>query len=520
MLQWLVAGGQFRLDEFIYIEAVNRQIDDSGYLRELFWLRFRQKEFRGACDVACYMHYIRAEVSEEIAIASLALMHICDWSRRDVVQTVLMDRIISGIPSIINVYALLASEDNPDLHKKMSSCIAEKIFPVSKRHTRLSARRITLKKERRLRIGYLCGNFNDHPTSMLMASVLEKHDRVNFEVFAYDYSPDINSPIRSRIIAACDHFVKLGGKSMAEIAALIRGDEVDILVDLCGYTEALYSEIVALRPAPVQVNFLGYIGSQGGDWIDYIIADPHVIPADQLALWPEKVVYMPGSYYPGDRSRPIPALKPQNSRSKYRLPESGFIFACFNSPHKITPDAFAVWMHILKMVPQSVLWLYKNNDFMAANLIFKAREFGVSPERLVFAEKLPFAQHMERHGCADLFLDTFPYGAHTTAADALWAGLPLITKRGRSFASRVSSSMLITLGLIDSVCATDDEYVRLAVTLATNPTRLADLRRRLLAARDVSSLFDATQFAANLERAFFTMAAANSRGDVAATIYL
>jgi predicted O-linked N-acetylglucosamine transferase (SPINDLY family) len=365
----------------------------------------------------------------------------------------------------------------------------------------------------RLRIGYLCGDFNQHATSLVLAGVLEAHDRETFEIFAYDYSAEDGSAIRARMKAAFEHFVDIGKEGPVTAAARIAADEIDILIDLKGYTERTRSEIMLLRPAPIQVNFLGYVGTQGGDWIDYVIADETVLPESEYGNWTEQPVLMPASYYPNDRGRPVPP--PNTNRLAYGLPESGVVFCCFNNPFKLSPEIFTVWLDLLRDVPGSVLWLYAGNEFLAANL---RRAAGAFADRVYFAGPASLEAHLARHGCADIFLDTVPYGAHTTGADALWAGVPMVTCLGRAWPSRVGGSMLRAVGLEELVCDSLESYAALARALAADPARRESMRARLIAARDGAPLFDAVAFARALERAYTQMADRARAGEAAAVI--
>jgi len=362
----------------------------------------------------------------------------------------------------------------------------------------------------------LCGDFSQHATSLLLAGVLEAHDRERFEFFAYDYSAEDGSEIRARVKAAFEHFVSIETDGPAAAAARIAADEIDVLVDLKGYTERTRTEIMALRPAPVAVNFLGYVGTQGGDWIDYVIADDIVLPPAEYRNWVEQPVLMPVSYYPNDRTRPRPEL--DTDRSANGLPEAGVVFACFNNPFKISPEIFGVWMGLLRDLPDSVLWLYEGNEFIAANLRAAATAAGIDAARVLFTAPATLEAHLARHGCVDVFLDTLPYGAHTTGADALWAGVPMVTCMGRSWPSRVGGSLLRAVGLPELIMESLEDYAALALALAGDPARRASLRAHLLAARDTAPLFDAVAFARGLESAYMQMAEASRAGKAAEVI--
>ncbi|GGF66970.1 hypothetical protein GCM10007301_28250 [Azorhizobium oxalatiphilum] len=363
---------------------------------------------------------------------------------------------------------------------------------------------------RRIRVGYLSSDFYAHATAFLAVEMLERHDRATFEIFGYSHGPDDKSAMRQRVIDAFDHFVEVGDMTSPEAARRIREDGIDILVDLKGFTQGSRTEIMALRPAPVQVNFLGYPGSMGADFIDYIIGDKVVTPLAAAADYDEKIVQLPGAYQPNDGRRAISAHIP--SRAECGLPEEGFVFCCFNNTYKITPAVFDVWMRLLDAVPGSVLWLFEANPAARDNLTYHAASLGLDPERIIFAPKMELADHLARHAHADLFLDTLPYNAHTTASDALWAGVPVVTCAGETFASRVAASLLTAVGLPELVTDNLADYEALALALAGDPERLALLKAKLIAARATAPLFDAAHFTAGIEAAYRRMHELRSTG--------
>jgi predicted O-linked N-acetylglucosamine transferase (SPINDLY family) len=309
--------------------------------------------------------------------------------------------------------------------------------------------------------------------------------------------------MRRRLVRALDHFVDLRDASFREAAQRIADDGVDILVDLKGYTKDNRVQILTLRPAPVQVNYLGYPGTMGAPFMDYILVDDFVVPAQQQPFFTEKLVHLPGCYQVNDSRREISRHGP--SRAEAGLPEEGFVFCCFNNSYKITPEVFGVWMELLKEVPGSVLWLLEGNRLAPANLLREADARGVAAQRLVFAPRCLLPEHLARHRLADLFLDTFPVNAHTTASDALWAGCPLLTIAGETFVSRVAGSLLRTIGLPELVTNSFDEYRAMALRLARDADLLAAVRGRLETNRQTSPLFDAGRFAPNIEEAYRTM---------------
>jgi protein O-GlcNAc transferase len=355
----------------------------------------------------------------------------------------------------------------------------------------------------RITVGYLSADFHEHATAYLIAELIEKHDRARFAVFAYSMGPDSTSPMRRRLVNAFDRFVDLKAASFGEAARCIQTDGVDILVDLKGLTRQSRPQIMALRPAPIQVNYLGYPGTMGAPFIDYILVDDFVVPPDQQPFFTEKLVHLPGCYQVNDSRRETAVHTP--SRAECGLPDAGFVFCCFNNSFKFTPKMFEVWMRLLKAVPGSVLWLWEANRFIPANLRREALARGIAPERLVFAPPEPMPQHLARHRLADLFLDTLPYNAHTTASDALWMGCPVLTVAGQTFASRVAGSLLGTIGLPELITTSLQDYEEMALRLAREPDLLADFRARLQANRTTSGLFDGGRFARSLEQAYTAM---------------
>ena len=354
--------------------------------------------------------------------------------------------------------------------------------------------------KRRLKVGYLSADFHEHATAYLAAGLFELHDRERFEVYAYSYGPDDASPMRARLRRGFDRFLDIAAVPPAEAARAIHQDGIDILVDLKGYTTHARPGIVALRPAPIQVNYLGYPGTMGADFIDYLVADAFVVPPEHEPDYSEKLVLMPGSYQVNDRQRPLP---PTPGRGALGLAPDAFVFCCFNQAYKIMPGVFDAWMRMLAAVPGSVLWLL--DSAALANLRREAAARGVDPARLVAAPPLPLAQHLARIGAADLFLDTLPYNAHTSASDALWMGLPVLTCPGDTFASRVAGSLLAAVGMPELIAGSLEQYEATALRLGSNPAELAGLRGKLRAARNSAPLFDTPGFARAIEAAYVQM---------------
>jgi len=367
----------------------------------------------------------------------------------------------------------------------------------------------------RIRVAYFSHDFFQHTVAMLIAGLFELHDRARFEVIGVSYGPDDGSAMRARLKAGVDHFLDVREASDRAAADQIRAMDTDIVVDLTGYTAGYRPRVLVERPAPIQVNYLGYPGTLGTGFHDYIVADRHVIPEQSEQFYSEKVVCLPDTYMVNDRKRRIAEQTP--TRATAGLPETGFVFCSFNNAFKILPPVFNVWMRLLQVVPQSVLWLLENNPTATANLRREAESRGIAASRLVFAPRVSVEEHISRHRLADLFLDTFPYSSHTTGNDALWAGLPLVALAGETFASRVSGSLLKAAGVAELIADNLGDYGALAKSLALDPARLAGLRRRLEQARAGAPLFDTPRFCSHIEAAYEIMYRRWRRGEPAAS---
>lgn len=456
--------------------------------------------------IAAYERTLALKPDYYQALAGLIYLrqHLCDWNGIETLWERLRTEAIGRPESGVSPFSMLTM---PYTAQEQLACAREW---ARHRLARLIAARPELgftiaprAPHARLRVGYLSWDFHRHATSYLMAELFELHDRGRFEVFTYSYGPDDGSPIRARIRSACEHFAGVSGESFVETAQRIVRDEIDVLVDLKGYTLASRPQIIALRPAPVQVNWLGYPGTMGTDCVDYIIADPFIIPAGAERHYSEKVVRLPDCYQVNDRKREISSRT--LTREECGLPAAALVFCCFNQAAKILPDVFAAWMRIMRAVPDSVLWLLETHSKAAENLRRAAAERGVAPERLVFAPRKPVEEHLARYRVADLSIDTFPYTSHTTASDALWAGCPLVTCAGETFASRVAGSVLSNAGLPELVTDSLAQYERLILELATHRERLAGIRRKVRENRDSCALFDTPRFVKHLERAYEEM---------------
>ena len=363
----------------------------------------------------------------------------------------------------------------------------------------------------KIRVAYISADFCDHATSWLAAGLFEHHDRTRFETIAVSLFADDGSEMRSRTRTAFDVFIDAECRTDAEIAGLLRQMEVDIAVDLMGFASGCRPGILALRPAPVQVNYLGYPGTMGAAYVDYILADRIVIPSEHRSFYTEKIAILPDTYQCNDAKRPIAEKTP--SRAEAGLPAEGFVFCCFNDTSKITPEIFDVWMSLLKDVHGSVLWLLENNPEATRNLRREAQARAVDGGRLIFAPHMKLGEHLARHRLADIFLDTLPYGAHTTASDSLWAGVPVLTCMGTSFAGRVAASLLHGIAIPELITNSFEDYAALALKLARDQTGLAAIKTKLARNRDTRPLFDTARFTRNFEAALATMHARQQSGE-------
>jgi protein O-GlcNAc transferase len=419
----------------------------------------------------------------------------CAWDALESHRESIATLGVAGAPA--PPFTLLALEDHPRRHRARSERFADANFEMI---TPLPVPARPATRPERLHIGYFSADFREHATMHLAAQMFELHDRDRFAITAYSYGRDEPGQMLQRALDAFDQFRDVRDLGDAEVAALARQDGIDIAVDLKGYTEHQRIAILAYRPAPIQLTFLGYPGTLGTDFIDYLVADPIVVPPEQRGAYREKLILLPDSYQVNDDSRPVPGGAV--TRAEAGLPESGFVFCCFNASYKITPAEFDIWMRLMEAVEGSILWLLAGNGEAETNLRAQAAKRGIAPDRLVFAPRVHAVAHLARQPLADLFLDTFNCNAHTTASDALWAGVPLVTKTGNGFAARVAASLLEALDLSDLITTSEREYADLALRLATDPARLAAVRARVALNRASAALFDSATFTRQLERSF------------------
>ncbi|HYA30677.1 MAG TPA: tetratricopeptide repeat protein [Acidobacteriota bacterium] len=426
-----------------------------------------------------------------------AKMHLCDWRNFDADRTRLLSAVKNGIE--IDPFVLLAASSSPDLQLQCAKSFSDKRYvpfqKMSPQHRHFGHDRI--------RIAYLSADFGDHPMSYLTVGMYENHDHNRFETFAISFRRRDETETLARLKACFDQFIDVTDRNDIDVAQMLRTLEIDIAVDLMGYTTNSRPAILAQRAAPVQVNYLGYPGTMGASFIDYIVADNFVIPDTQREFCTEKIIYLPEVFQANDSKRRID--RSPASRSEVGLPENAFVFCSFNNSYKITPDCFDVWMRLLRQVDGSVLWLLGRDDSLENNLLREAENRGVSASRLIFAHRKAYANYLAQYRLADLFLDTFAFNAGTTASDALWAGLPIITCPGNSFASRMAGSLLKAVGLPELIAESVQGYETLARDLACNRDRLTSIKGKLEANIPGCSLFNTELFTRRMEAAYIAI---------------
>jgi len=434
-------------------------------------------------------------------------MRCCDWSDIEPIIAEIESDIGLNKPSA-EPFGLLGIVSSEQSLQRAARLCGARMYPGD-----LAAKITYAPAERRsgkIRVGYLSGEFRHHAIAHLLTGVLEEHDRSGFEVFILDNGWDDKSDVRRRIDATANQVIDITKLGDAAAVDTIRKAGIDILVNINGYLDDHRMGVFARRAAPIQVNYLGFPGTFGCDYIDYIIGDRFVIPEDQRSFYTEKVVQLPYCYQPNDCTKKIGTTI--FKRQELGLPEQGFVFCCFNNSYKIVPHVFDSWTRILKRIDGSVLWLFKSNALAPSNLVKEALVRGISPDRLIFADRLPLADHLARHQSAGLFLDTLPYNAHTTASDALWTGLPVLTQTGTTFPGRVATSLLNAVGVPELAVRTQRDYEDMAVHLATHPTELAILKDKLLKNKPTAPLFNTKQYARHIEAAFRAMFDRYTRG--------
>ncbi|MBF0261966.1 MAG: tetratricopeptide repeat protein [Magnetococcales bacterium] len=435
-----------------------------------------------------------------------ALMHLihqkqqaCDWSELDPLILRLVEQMRRD-QAEINPFSFLFFCRDPGEMRLCADRFAGRVVAQARAMTPVRRPVRVAEGERRLRVGYLSGDLHQHATAVLARELFAAHDRTRFQIFGYSYGPDDHSEVRRDLERNIELFRDCASLDDATLAQRIADDQIDILVDLKGYTRDARPCVMALRPAPLQVAYLGYPGTMGGDFIDYVVADQVVLPEHHRPYFAEQPIWLAGSYQVNDSQRRIDATP--GARRAHGLPEEGVVFCCFNQTVKITPDIFGLWLHLLRAVPGSCLWLLAFNAEAQRHVRGMVSRIGMDPGRLIFAPPLPHAQHLARYRLADLFLDTLPCNAHTTASDALWAGCPVVTLTGTTFAGRVGASLLTALGFPEWIASDLRQYGRIALELAQDRQGREQARTRLRQAVLDAELFSGAAFARKLEAAF------------------
>jgi protein O-GlcNAc transferase len=465
---------------------------------------FKLKRFEQA--LATYGQLRAADPANPYALGGMliAAMNLCDWQTVETIAPAVRAGIARGT-AVVAPFLFLGFSDDKALQRK---CAENAIAELGLRSTP-PLWRGERKARDRIRLGYLSSDFCQHPVPLLIARLIEAHDRSRFEVLGFSTGLGDNSPIRARIEKAFDRFHDLQGRTASAVARFLRAQDVDILIDLTGHTEGDHFEILASRPSPVQVNYLGYPGTSGATSLDYILADATVAPAQDQPFFSEQIVQLPNCYFPTSYS----GLEPAPSRAAAGLPQEGFVFCSFNNSWKITRPMFEVWMRLLGAVPGSVLWLLDSSTGFRDRLRREAAARDIAPDRLVFAPRLPPDRHLARQPLADLVLDTCPYNGHMTTSDALWAGVPLVTCKAQAFAGRVATSQLTAIGMDELVTDNLEDYEALALNLAREPALLKAARGKLARNRDAMPLFDIPRLVQGVENAFTTMQDIHLKGE-------
>lgn len=425
----------------------------------------------------------------------------CDWSDSKTQFEMLIPKVSAGAKAV-HPWDFMSISDDPVLQFKCAKNYGDSLLHLrDKGNAEVGSKNITRKANKKIKIGYYSSDFHDHPVMHLMNKIFENHDKSRFELIAFSFNKNSKDAYQKLMKNSFNKFYQVYGFSENDIIDLSEDLNIDIAVDLLGYTGEGKPGIFYNRCAPVQINFLGYAGTIGCEGWDYFIADKISVPEVEKENFSENIIFLPDTFQPNDDTKEI--SESDFIRSDFDLPENSFVFCCSNNLYKIAPEVFDIWMRLLSQVPRSVLWLFTENKLAKANLRKEALLRGVEPNRLVFGKRMPkLADHLARYRLADLFLDTFPYNAHTTASDALWAGLPVLTCAGRSFVSRVAASLLAAIGLPELITCNHQDYEALAVRLATNPDELQAIQRKLLVNRVTAPLFNTELYTRNLERAY------------------
>jgi len=493
------------LDRFQRVLAINPNYESALGNSGIILTEFK----RSAEAIAIFERLLKINPHYDYGwgLLSYERLHICDWTDFEVVKKQIIDGVRAGERTCKSLPLMAISDSASDQHQ-CARAFATQRFPASNRPLWTGERY----KHKKIRLAYVSPDLREHPVGHLMCGIFERHDKNRFETIAISLGPDDNSRLRARMLKSFDQFIDVRNMGSRQIAELMREKEIDIAVDLAGYTADSRTEVFAHRPAPIQVNYLGYPGTLGVSYMDYILADRHVIPEGHHQHYDEQVVYLPDTYLPTDAGIKIAERTP--TRAECGLPDTGVVFCSFSHDYKISPPIFDLWMRLLNKVPGSVLWLMSRSAISQANLRLEAQKRGVAPERLIFAGRVPMVEdHLARYRQADVFLDTHPYNAHTTSADALMAGLPVVTCMGQAFPSRVAGSVLHAVGMPELVTDSFEGYEALALKLALDPELLRQTKNKLAANMASQPLFDTDRFCSNIEAAYIAMWRQHQLGD-------
>lgn len=496
---WLYKGNSF-LGMNLTIKAINYYDKAAGinpnYVEALLNKAAALQDLKNYYDAAIsFKKALDLNQNADWALGNYVFskMKMADWSNLENEIDTISNQIRAGKNSV-HPFAYLAMLDDPQLQLQCAKIYSNFNYSVANKSFQLAGQ-----KDHKVRVGYYSADFNNHAVSFLTVELFELHDRNLFEIIAFSFKKSDGSPIRKRLEIAFDQFLDVSSLSDSEITTLSHDLSIDIAVDLSGFTAGSRPAIFANRVAPIQISYIGYLGTMGSPFIDYLIADASLIPTNSQKFYSEKIIYIP-CYQVNDRQRS--SGNKSLSREQYGLPNDSFVYCCFCDSYKISPFIFDSWMRILHAVPDSVLFLNEDNKWVVDNLKHEAELRGISTERLIFSPRIPVDDYLARYRACDLFLDTTPYNAGTTASDALWMGLPLLTLSGQSFASRMATSILNSIGLSDLIVSSTDQYELLAIDLGRHPDAIQCIKKRLAENQPASPLFDSPTFASNIESAF------------------
>ncbi len=481
------------------MQSYNKTLDINPYFIEALYKRGNLfvklgDNVKALCDFNRGLE-INPNYQDITACCMGAKMQVCDWENYNEDIEILKNKILKN-NIVTSPFRILSFFDCPKLHLKTAENYAEAEIP----YDNILGNIIFTRSNTKIKIGYFSSDFHNHATSYLMAEIFELHNSDKFEIYAFSYGPNHEDEMRQRLKNAFYKFIDVTIMSDLEISSLARQLNINIGIDLKGYTGGQRCGIFAKRCAPIQINYLGYPGTMGSKLYDYIIADKVLISENEFDNYSEKIIFLPNCYQPNDSNKIISDCK--TTKEDFNLPLNSFVFCSFNNTYKIQPDLFKIWLNILIKKPNSVLWLIDDNPIAVLNLKNFAAKNKVNPDRLIFAKRTNLSEHLARHKHADLFLDTFPYNAHTTASDSLWSGLPVLTCKGNSFASRVAASLLSSCGLSDFITNTFNEYESKAIELSNNPELILKAKNHINLNKFILPLFDAKLYVKNIETAY------------------